>query len=217
MSPFDASLPLGHPKWALGVKRAVDFGASLVLLLATSPLLALTALAVKLSSPGPVFYRGVRSGLGGTTFRILKFRTMVSNAEVLGGPTTGTNDPRVTRVGAWLRRTKLDELPQFLNVLAGQMSLVGPRPEVLEYTSQYRGENACILWMRPGITDYASIEFADLDDRVGTSDPDAYFRQHILPRKNGLRVKYVREWSLGSDVRILSATAACVVRRIFAH
>jgi lipopolysaccharide/colanic/teichoic acid biosynthesis glycosyltransferase len=139
---------------------------------------------------------------------------MVVNAESLGGYTTGTNDNRVTRVGSFLRRTKLDELPQFLNVLVGDMSLVGPRPEVLEYTATYKGEEKCIFSMRPGITDYASIEFADLDDRVGNIDPDKYFREQVMPRKTALRVKYVKEWSLGADFSILWVTFFRVVKRI---
>lgn len=205
---------VNHPRWALALKRLVDLAFSLLVLSVLWPVLLTAALAVKLSSPGPVFYRGVRSGLNGTTFRILKFRSMVVNAEKLGGPTTGTNDPRVTPVGAFLRKTKLDELPQFLNVLKGDMSLVGPRPEVVEYTSKYQGEETCILRMRPGITDYASIEFADLDDQVGSEDPDKFFREHILPRKNSLRVKYVKEWSLMSDLSILFQTALRVLKRV---
>lgn len=203
-----------HPVWALVLKRIVDVVFSLFILLVLWPLGCMAALAVKISSPGPIFYTGVRSGLHGKPFRILKFRTMVENAESLGGPTTGTRDQRVTRIGALLRRTKLDELPQFLNVLAGDMSLVGPRPEVLEYTAKYEGDEKYILTMRPGITDYASMEFANLDDLVGSIDPDRYFREHILPRKNALRVKYVKEWSLGSDFRILWITFCLVVKRI---
>jgi lipopolysaccharide/colanic/teichoic acid biosynthesis glycosyltransferase len=132
----------------------------------------------------------------------------------LGGPTTGTNDKRITPIGAFLRKTKLDEIPQFINVLTGDMSLVGPRPEVLEYTATYTGEEKIILSMRPGITDYASIEFADLDDRVGRVDPDKYFREHIMPKKTALRVKYVKEWSLGSDIKILWLTLFRVMKRI---
>ncbi len=206
-----------HPPWALFLKRMFDVLFSSLVLLLIWPLIAVVAVAVKLSSPGPVFYRGVRTGLWGKPFQILKFRTMVRDAESLGGPTTGTNDRRVTRVGALLRRTKLDELPQFLNVLKGEMSLVGPRPEVLEYTAIYTGEEKCILCMRPGITDYASIEFADLDDRVGNIDPDKYFREHIMPRKTALRVRYVKEWSLGSDFRILWATFCRVGRRVLSR
>jgi len=120
-------------------------------------------------------------------------------------------------LGRFLRRTKLDELPQFLNVLSGEMSLVGPRPEVPEYTSMYSGDELLILSVKPGITDYASIEFADLDDLVGREDPDDYFRRHILPRKNALRVEYVRNWSLAEDMRILRRTLARVFERAFAR
>jgi len=139
---------------------------------------------------------------------------MVVDAESLGGPTTGTNDKRVTPIGALLRRTKLDELPQFINVLTGDMSLVGPRPEVLEYTGTYTGEEKIILAMRPGITDYSSIEFADLDDLVGDKDPDKYFCEHIMPKKTALRIKYVKEWSLWSDFRILWMTFFRVIKRV---
>ena len=203
------------PTWALRCKRLIDIGGSLGVLLFIWPILLTVALLIRRGSPGPALYRGIRSGRRGESFRILKFRTMVVNAEALGGPTTGSNDPRVTSLGRFLRKTKLDELPQFINVLLGEMSLVGPRPEVPQYTNQYRGEERLILSMRPGITDYSSIEFADLDDRVGNDDPDAYFREHILPRKNALRVKYVKDWSLGSDVRILCLTAGRVVKRIW--
>ena len=203
-----------HPAWARFLKRSIDMLFSLFVLLLIWPLIAAVAIGIKLSSPGPVFYRGVRTGLHGIPFRILKFRTMVVDAESLGGPTTGTNDKRVTRIGAYMRRAKLDELPQFLNVLVGDMSLVGPRPEILEYTAIYKGEEKIILSMRPGITDYASIEFANLDDLVGNIDPDKYFREYIMPRKTELRVKYVKEWSLKSDFMILWTTLCRVAKRI---
>ncbi|MBU2538837.1 MAG: sugar transferase [Proteobacteria bacterium] len=196
------------------MKRLLDIFLSAVVLLLIWPLLVFIALLVKFTSSGPVFYRGLRSGLHGKEFRILKFRTMVSDAESRGGPTTGTNDPRVTSVGVVLRKTKLDELPQFINVFCGNMSLVGPRPEVPEYTCQYSGDELLILEMRPGITDYASIEFADLDDQVGSDDPDAYFRKHILPRKNELRVAYVKNWSIVEDLNILWLTLVRVAKRI---
>ncbi len=206
---------LQHPLWALALKCLIDRIVSATVLMLVWPILLMIALAVWLSSPGPIFYKGIRSGLHGQPFRILKFRTMVTDAELLGGPTTGSTDPRVTPVGWFLRRAKLDELPQFFNVLKGDMSLVGPRPEVLEYTSRYQGEERLILAMKPGITDYASIEFADLGDRVGSHDPDAYFRQHILPRKNALRLKYVREWSTTTDFQILVHTFVRVLQRIY--
>lgn len=203
-----------HHVWEIGLKRFFDFSFSCLMLMLLWPLFVFIAIVIKLTSPGPVFYRGIRSGLNGNPFRIFKFRTMVENAESLGGPTTGSDDRRVTRFGGFLRRMKLDEIPQFLNVLTGDMSLVGPRPEVLEYTSQYENEEKIILSMRPGITDYASIIYADLDDRVGNVDPDKYFREHILPRKNALRVKYVKEWSLRSDFKILLMTVFRVIKRI---
>ncbi len=208
-------LPITHPRVALAIKRGIDITGAGVALVITAPLLVLIAFTVKISSPGPVFYRGIRSGIGGNTFRIFKFRTMVQNAEQLGGATTGTNDPRITTVGKFLRKTKLDELPQFINVLKGEMSLVGPRPEVLEYTSKYSGEERLILTMRPGITDFASIEFADLDDRVGQDDPDDFFRKNILPRKNELRLKYVKEWNLVTDIVILGKTCIRIIKRVF--
>lgn len=206
-------ISIKHPFWSLLLKRLLDILVSFLMLSMLCPLIAVIAVAVKLSSPGHVFYRGVRTGWHGKPFRILKFRTMVQNAEKLGGPTTGSHDQRVTRIGAWLRRMKLDEIPQFLNVFIGEMSLVGPRPEVLEYTATYMGEEKIILSMRPGITDYSSIEFADLDDLVGDEDPDKYFREKIMPRKTALRVQYVKEWSLWSDFRILWKTFFRVINR----
>ncbi len=199
----------------LPFKRFIDIVFSTLGLLLLSSILVTISILIKLDSKGPIFYRGIRDGRFGKPFRIFKFRTMVNNAEELGGPTTGTNDTRVTRLGSFLRRMKLDELPQLLNVLIGDMSLVGPRPEVLMYTKQYKGDELHILDMRPGITDYSSIEFADLDDRVGSADPDKFFRENILLHKNALRVKYVKEWSLRSDCLILIATFARVSKRIF--
>jgi len=210
----EQTISVTRPAWALFLKRSFDVLFSLLVLLLIWPIILFVAIVVKLTSPGPVFYRGIRTGLHGLPFRILKFRTMVVDAESLGGPTTGTNDKRVTPIGALLRRTKLDELPQFINVLTGDMSLVGPRPEVLEYTGTYTGEEKIILAMRPGITDYSSIEFADLDDLVGDKDPDKYFCEHIMPKKTALRIKYVKEWSLWSDFRILWMTFFRVIKRV---
>lgn len=213
--PETAQLPSSGScrKRELFVKRCLDVIISAAALALLSPLLLAVAALIKMSSPGPVFYRGVRAGLNGRTFRIFKFRTMVMNAESMGGPTTATNDSRVTPIGRVLRRTKFDELPQFINVLTGDMSLVGPRPEVVEYTARYQGEEKLILSVRPGITDYASITFADLDDRVGSEDADEYFQKHILPEKNRLRVLYIKNWSLKNDFKILASTALRVLKR----
>lgn len=197
----------------LALKRGFDVTFALIALVLFSPLMLAVAWMVKRSGSGPVFYRGVRAGLYGQPFRIFKFRTMAADAEQMGGPTTGTRDPRVTPAGWFMRRTKIDELPQLFNVLLGDMSLVGPRPEVMEYAARYQGNEKLILSMRPGITDYASIVFANLDDRVGSENVDAYFQQHILPEKNRLRVKYVENWSLIGDLRILWTTTGRVLKR----
>jgi lipopolysaccharide/colanic/teichoic acid biosynthesis glycosyltransferase len=188
------------------LKRTLDIALAGLGLSTLWPVLVATAVAVKLDSQGPVFYRGVRTGLGGRPFRIFKFRTMVVDAERRGGPSTAKGDSRVTRLGATLRRYKLDELPQLLNVLVGDMSFVGPRPEVPEYTAMYQGEERMILEVKPGITDLASIEFSDMDSTLGSEDPDAAYRQRVLPLKNALRVKYVKERSLLGDARILVRT-----------
>ena len=207
-------MPRLHFRSKLALKRCFDFVFAVIALALLSPVMLAAVVVVKSGGKGPVFYRGVRAGLNGRPFRIFKFRTMVDGAEKMGGPTTCTSDPRVTPSGWFMRRTKMDELPQLFNVIAGDMSIVGPRPEVMEYASRYQGDEKLILTMRPGITDYASIAFADLDDRVGSEDADAYFRQNILPEKNSLRVRYVREWSLAGDMRILFATVWRVFKRV---
>ncbi|MGH9551212.1 MAG: sugar transferase, partial [Terriglobales bacterium] len=137
------------------LKRAFDVTAAVLGIVALSPILAVLAVAVKLDSPGPVLYRGVRVGVNGSRFKMLKFRTMVTNAEQLGGSSTPEDDPRITKVGKFLRSYKLDELPQLLNVVAGDMSFVGPRPQVEWAVALYTEEERRVLAVRPGITDYA--------------------------------------------------------------
>jgi lipopolysaccharide/colanic/teichoic acid biosynthesis glycosyltransferase len=187
-------------------KRVFDITVALIGLILLWPMLLLIAVLIKLDSHGHVFYRGVRTGRYGTPFRIFKFRTMVPGAENLGGGSTGKGDPRVTRLGRVLRRYKLDELPQLLNVLSGDMSIVGPRPELPEYTRLYSGEEMLILNMRPGITDYASLEFIHLDDILGDERPDQIYEEQVKPIKNALRVKYVREQSFRGDLVIIART-----------
>lgn len=194
-------------------KRTFDVFLAVCGLAVLWPVLAACAVAVKLDSRGPVFYRGLRTGRHGRPFRIWKFRSMVSDAESRGGTTTGDADPRITRVGRVLRRYKLDELPQLWNVLCGDMSFVGPRPEVAEYTDGYTAEERRILDVRPGITDLSSIEFRDLQSHVGTLDPDGVYRREILPRKNRLRLQYVERQSLALDVAILFRTVSLVLLR----
>ena len=202
-----------QPWWDEGAKRALDLFLSGVALVLLAPLLAAVALAVKLDSPGPVFYRGVRVGRGFQRFRIFKFRSMVTGAAMVREVPASRNDPRVTRVGRLLRKYKLDELPNLINVLLGQMSLVGPRPEAEFLTEEYTEEERLILSVRPGITDLASIEFGNQQELIGGGDPLGEFRSRVLPRKNALRLKYVRERSFWGDVRILLATLRLVLSR----
>jgi lipopolysaccharide/colanic/teichoic acid biosynthesis glycosyltransferase len=195
-------------------KRLFDIflaGLGVVLL---APLLGAIAILVALDSRGPMLYRGIRTGRYGRPFRILKFRTMVPDAEKVGGGTTALGDRRITRVGHVLRRYKLDELPQLFNVLKGDMSLVGPRPELPRYTDRYRGEERLILSVRPGITDFSSIRFASLDEMVGAQDADRVFETAVLPQKNQLRVRYVKEASFFVDVKILFLTAAKIIEKV---
>jgi lipopolysaccharide/colanic/teichoic acid biosynthesis glycosyltransferase len=189
------------------VKRCLDLVLSVAAIVLFSPVFIAVATLIKLTSPGPVLYRGLRAGRHGRNFHILKFRTMVVDAEKIGGASTAVDDPRVTRIGRVLRKYKLDELPQFFNVLGGSMSLVGPRPQVLSYTDKYQGEERSILDMRPGITDLASLYFSDMDKVLGSGDVDAKYAKEIEPVKNVLRLRYVREASFVLDLRILVETA----------
>jgi lipopolysaccharide/colanic/teichoic acid biosynthesis glycosyltransferase len=188
-------------------KRCLDLVLSAAAIVLFSPVFIVVAALIRLTSPGPVLYRGLRAGRNGRNFYILKFRTMVVDAEKKGGASTAVDDPRLTRVGRLLRKYKLDELPQFFNVLGGSMSLVGPRPQVLSYTDLYQGEERLILSIRPGITDLASLYFSDMDKVLGTGDVDAKYAKEIEPVKNGLRLRYVKEASLLLDLRILIETA----------
>ncbi|MDD3412312.1 MAG: sugar transferase [Eubacteriales bacterium] len=203
---------LSHPFYSKVVKRALDLLMAIVLL----PLFAVVALpialAVKLSSEGPVFYTALRGGYHNKPFNILKFRTMVVGADKYSG-TTALNDPRVTRVGRFLRRTKLDELPQLLNVLKGDMSFIGPRPELLKYTLRYTPEQQCILWVRPGVSDPSSIHLISLDEAVGHDDPEGSYERNILTRKNEMRVAYARSQSFGLDAGVFFTTLGCVARK----
>ena len=192
-------------------KRVFDFSLAFIGLIVLSPLLVVIAAAIKLTSIGPVLYRGVRTGRHGKFFRMIKFRTMVANAESIGGTSTAETDPRITRIGRWLRAHKLDELPQLFNVLKGEMSLVGPRPEVEEYTRLYTREEMAILEVPPGITDLSSIKFRDLNTILaGADDPDKYFAENVLPTKNKLRLDYVRNRSLWLDFKIIFLTLRAI-------
>jgi lipopolysaccharide/colanic/teichoic acid biosynthesis glycosyltransferase len=187
-------------------KRVFDVVLSLLGLIVLSPVLVSLALLVALDSRGAILYRGWRTGRGGAPFRIYKFRTMTPDAERTGGYSTSKGDPRITRVGRFVRRYKLDELPQLLNVLLGNMSIVGPRPEVPAYTRLYEGEELLILSVRPGITDLSSLKFIHLDDVLGEDDADRVYEQQVRPVKNALRVQYVKNQSFRNDLSIIVHT-----------
>lgn len=200
-----------RPAASDALKRLFDFLLALVGLIILSPALLVVAAWIKLSSPGPVFYRGVRAGYLGTPFRIFKFRSMVVNADKIGGPSTSADDPRVTRIGAFLRRYKLDELPQLINVLKGEMSFVGPRPEVLDEVSRYTDVEKHLLDVRPGITDWSSIKFRNEGEILrGAADPHAAYLEKIRPEKVRLGLQYVSERSFGTDCRIILQTVKAI-------
>ena len=195
------------------LKRVFDVSASLFFLTAILPLFPVVALLVRLDSSGPVFYRGIRAGKGGKPFRIYKFRTMVEDAERIGSGTTALNDNRITFTGKFLRKYKVDELPQFLNVLKGDMSIVGPRPELLEYARVYEGEEKLILSVRPGITDYSSIRYSALDELVGEVDANKVFNEKILPERTALRLKYARDHTFWGDINLIFLTFKTILMK----
>ena len=197
--------PLSHPFYSHVVKRVLDFLMALVLLIPGIVVMLPLALWVKLDSPGPVLYRAPRGGYHNKTFMIMKFRSMVVDADKSGG-TTALNDSRVTRAGRVMRRLKLDELPQLFNILKGEMSFVGPRPELLLYTMQYTKEQECILWVRPGVTDRSSIVYIAQDEILGTENPVENYEKYILPEKNRLRVEYALNQSFPLDARLFLET-----------
>jgi lipopolysaccharide/colanic/teichoic acid biosynthesis glycosyltransferase len=194
-------------------KRVLDIVMSVTLLAITCPVIVYAALRIKLSDGGPILYRGVRVGRHGVPFEMLKLRTMVVDAERLGGDSTPADDPRVTKIGHFLRRWKLDEIPQFWNVLRGEMSLVGPRPQVVSDVERYTPEERHLLDVRPGITDWASIQFPDEGGiLVGHPDPGQAYDRLIRPQKIELGLRYVQNASLSTDLRILFETGRSIVR-----
>lgn len=187
-------------------KRLFDILLSFIAILVFSLFLVIIAIAVAVTSRGPIFYRAKRAAMGGGTFYLLKFRTMHIGDEYQGGHSTAIDDPRFTIIAKFLRKYKLDELPQLINVLLGDMSLVGPRPQVTYYTDKYIGEEISIMSVKPGITDFASIYFVDMDATLGNIDVDAIYETEIEPIKNKLRIKYVKEQSFIVDIKILIET-----------
>lgn len=197
------------------LKRIFDIIASFVGLLLFSPVFIWLIFSIKRQDPGPVFYRAPRVGRGKGTFHIFKFRSMVMNADKIGGPTTSSDDPRVTKIGRTIRRYKLDELAQLINVFLGQMSLVGPRPEIPSEVETYPKECDIIFSVRPGITDYSSIEFRDeggIIESSGIQDPHEAYRQLIQPRKLELQKQYVKDSSFWLDIKLIFQTIIVIFK-----
>jgi lipopolysaccharide/colanic/teichoic acid biosynthesis glycosyltransferase len=191
-------------------KRCFDIIFSFLILIFGLPLLIIISLLIKFDSKGSVIYRGLRTGVNGSEFYMYKFRTMHDGSE-LQGTTTALNDPRITRIGKYLRKYKLDELPQFFNVLVADMSIVGPRPEVSEHTSIYTGDELRILSVKPGITDYSSIYFSSLSELLGEDNAHFNFVSNFRHRKNLLRIRYVDERSFLVDLYIILNTVKVIL------
>lgn len=194
-------------------KRAFDLVAASLGLVVLSPIIGMISYRLWRQRDGPILYRGVRTGQGGRPFTIYKFRTMVTNAERIGGPSTANDDPRLTSVGLTLRRYKLDELPQLINVLKGEMSIVGPRPQVPQEVNGYTQEERLLLEVKPGITDWASLRFHNEGEILqGHADPDRAYAELIRPEKMRLGLEYVRRATLKDDLRIVLDTALLPLR-----
>jgi lipopolysaccharide/colanic/teichoic acid biosynthesis glycosyltransferase len=194
--------------------RAVDVTVAVIGLVLTSPLWPVIAVAIRADSPGPVLFRGERIGRDGVPFSILKFRSMTASAATEGPAITAGGDARVTRVGRVLRRTKLDELPQLLNVLRGDMSIVGPRPEAPAFVARYDSEQRELLRWRPGMTGAASIAYRDEEAVLAAAGDDweAYYVSTVMPAKARLDIEYCRQRTVLSDLRLIAKTVATVVR-----
>ena len=191
------------------IKRLVDILFSGLGLIMLSPFFLIMAIWIKLDSKGPVFYRGTRVGLNGKLFRIYKFRSMIADAEKNGLTSTSNNDVRVTKVGEYIRKYKLDEFSQLINVFLGDMSLVGPRPEIQKFVDQYTDEEKIILTVRPGVTDFASIKFHNEGEIIaasGIENADEAYAKLIRPEKLKLQMKYITEQNLWLDICLISQT-----------
>lgn len=195
------------------MKRLFDLIVSLCVILLFLPFGILISIAIACESRGGVFYRQERVGKNGVPFRLWKFRTMRVNADKLGKLTVGMRDPRITWVGYFIRKSKLDEFPQFLNVFVGDMSIVGPRPEVQEYVDLYTPDQREVLSVKPGITDYASLEYFKENELLGNSEnPRETYIREIMPAKIALNKKYIANPTLGQDIKIMWLTFLKMIR-----
>lgn len=195
------------------IKRIFDFTVSLIGIIIISPILLVISILIKLGSKGPILFKQIRVGKNGKPFKIFKFRTMVVDAEKKGMQITVGRDSRITKSGHVLRKTKLDELPQLFNVLTGEMSFVGPRPEVPRYVEMYDENQKNILKVRPGITDLASIEYRNENDILAkSSDPEATYINEIMPKKIELNIEYLKNMSVLYDIKLIIRTVLVVIK-----
>lgn len=196
------------------IKRLLDLSASLIALILLSPLLVVISIGIVINSGFPIFYLQERVGIGWKKFKIIKFRTMVANADTIGPGISSEDDLRITKIGKILRKYKLDELPQLLNVLFGDMSLIGPRPELAKYAAYYKEDYSRILKIKPGITDFASISFRDEAMLLNgkNKESETFYLNQILPQKISLYKKYLQEISPKTDVQILFSTIKAIFR-----
>ncbi len=206
---------LSNKKGTILIKRAFDIIFSTFGLICTAPIFLIVAILIKADSPGPVFYKQIRVGKDGREFFIYKFRKMRSDVGDKGLKITTSNDSRMTDIGKVLRQYKLDELPQIWNVLKGDMSIVGPRPEVPNYVALYNNEQREILKIKPGITDYASLEYFDEGDLLEKqSDPNLFYIETLMPSKIELNLDYIRNMSVKTDLRIIFLTFLKIFRKV---
>jgi lipopolysaccharide/colanic/teichoic acid biosynthesis glycosyltransferase len=205
-SPNGVHEPLNHSVAHHDAKRVLDMVVASMALLALWPLFALIALAIRITSPGAVFYRATRVGQNGHLFKVYKFRSMVADADKRGPGITTACDSRVTSIGRLLRRTKLDELPQLINVLHGEMSLVGPRPEDPRYVAHYTPEQRLVLAVRPGITSPASVYYRDEESLLTGADWEKQYLEEIMPAKLAIDLDYARGATLWRDIDIIRRT-----------
>jgi lipopolysaccharide/colanic/teichoic acid biosynthesis glycosyltransferase len=194
------------------LKRAFDIFFSFIGILILFPFFLIISLLIILDSRGGIFYKQIRVGKNNSDFYLLKFRSMRTDADKKGLLTVGGHDPRITRMGYYLRKYKIDELPQLLNVLKGDMSLVGPRPEVRKYVSLYNNEQKKVLSVQPGITDYASIEYSNENEILGKAEnPEQVYIDEIMPAKLQLNLKYIAEKSIATDFKIIFRTLRKII------
>ncbi|MBL7053945.1 sugar transferase [Patescibacteria group bacterium] len=195
------------------IKRIFDICFSLIGIIILSPVFIIITMLIKITSNGPVIYKGIRIGKNKKPFNVYKFRTMVLNANKIGGPSTPNNDIRLTKTGKFLRKYKIDELPQLFNVIKGEMSLVGPRPEVPEYAKLYKEDEQIIFNIRPGITDLASLWNSNEGEILKNShDPEKTYLEEIRPKKVKLQIKYVKQMSFLNDLKIIFKTIKKIIK-----